>query len=124
MIVSVKCATIKPSVLLLAMMMRIRRGDFMSFLSSLFKKKPKAEPIDRIEMLRQGYKENFEGEFFPPDTVWTAPGSKVYHALDHCTATGDYIDGCPLPESEAIRQGLRRCKRCEWLKVPNGGGNE
>ena len=92
------------------------------FLSGLFSRKEK--PVDRIEMLRKGYKENFDGEFFPPDTVWAAPGSKVYHAMDHCTATGDYVDGGPLSESEAIRRGLRRCKRCEWLKVPNGGGNE
>lgn len=88
----------------------------MGFLSSLFMKKPKAEPIDRIEMLRKGYKENFEGEFFPPDTVWAAPGSKVYHVGDHCSATGGQVDGDPLPESEAIRRGLRRCKRCEWPK--------
>ena len=47
----------------------------MGFLSGLFSRKEK--PVDRIEMLRKGYKENFDGEFFPPDTVWAAPGSKV-----------------------------------------------
>lgn len=90
----------------------------MGFLSGLFGRKEK--PVDRIEMLRKGYKENFDGEFFPPDTVWAAPGSKVYHVGDHCTGTGGQVDGGPLPESEAIRQGLRRCKRCEWPKGSSG----
>jgi len=67
------------------------RRCFIGFLSRLFRPKPNAGAIDRIEMLRKGYKENFEGKFFPPDTVWAAPGSKVYHVGDHCTGTGGQL---------------------------------
>lgn len=74
----------------------------------------------QLEMLQMGYKENSNHEIFMPDTVWVGPRSKVYHSQDHCfgTAFGANGDAIPIPESEAVRRGLHRCKRCEWSKAP------
>lgn len=69
------------------------------------------------EMLRNGYKETFDNEIFPPDTVWAGSHSKVYHYSDCCAGVG-IADGEPMPESEALRRGLRRCKKCDWHGTP------
>ena len=73
---------------------------------------------EQIKMLRNGYKENFDNEIFAPDTVWAGPRSKVYHCLDCCVDGIVIADGIPMPESEALRRGLRRCKKCDWGNIP------
>lgn len=72
---------------------------------------------EQAEMLRAGYKENAAHEIFPPDTVWASPRSGVYHFGDSC---GSVIlpDVVPIGEGEALRRGLRRCKKCDWHGVP------
>lgn len=104
----------------------------MGFLSKLFGGKQNAEQVgsvqatmycltktpEQVEMLCNGYKRTVDDEIFPPDTVWVGPRSKVYHYLDSCCG---YVlaDGTiPLPESEALRLGLHRCKKCDWHGVP------
>ena len=73
---------------------------------------------EQSEMLRNGYKENFSHEIFAPDTVWVGPRSKVYHFLDSCSS-GVLPDGSvAIPEGEALRRGLHRCKKCDWGNVP------
>ena len=69
----------------------------------------------QLEMLQMGYKENSDHEIFMPDTVWIGPRSKVYHSCDRCLGTSFGVSGgaIPIPESEAVRRGLHRCKRCE-----------
>lgn len=67
----------------------------------------------QVDMLRNGYKENWEHEIFKPDTVWFGARSKVYHCSDCCN--GSFVSGAtPYPEAEAVRRGLTRCKKCEW----------
>lgn len=72
---------------------------------------------EQVEMLRAGYKENSAHEIFPPDTVWASPRSEVYHFGDSC---GSVIlpDVVPIGEGEALRRGLRRCKKCDWHGAP------
>ena len=72
---------------------------------------------EQVEMLRAGYKENAAHEIFPPDTVWASPRSEVYHFGDSC---GSVIlpDVVPIGEGEALRRGLRRCKKCDWHGAP------
>ena len=74
----------------------------------------------QLEMLQMGYKENSDHEIFMPDTVWIGPRSKVYHSCDRCLGTSFGVSGgaIPIPESEAVRRGLHRCKRCEWGRSP------
>ena len=64
-----------------------------------------------------GFKENSAHEIFPPDTVWASPRSEVYHFGDSC---GSVIlpDVVPIGEGEALRRGLRRCKKCDWHGAP------
>ena len=71
---------------------------------------------DYIRLMQQGYKESRDREVFPPDTVWAGRRSKVYHSSDAqwCGAGAFPEDAEPMPEAEAVRRGLHRCKRCEW----------
>lgn len=97
---------------------------------SAFSKKEKSKPVastgrirvewsDEQERLkRAGYKEAGDFELFPPDTVWVGSGSKVYHYSDFCIDGIQLRDALPLSESEALRRGLRRCKKCDWHGVP------
>ena len=72
----------------------------------------------QVDMLKRGYKRNFNDELFPPDTVWAGPRSKVYHVSDSCS-DGVVLSGYdPIPESEGVRRGLHRCKKCTWGKTP------
>lgn len=68
-------------------------------------------------MLRAGCKESTVHEIFEPDTVWVVPRSGVYHFEDFC---GSVIlpDAVPMGEAEALRRGLRRCKKCDWHGAP------
>lgn len=72
---------------------------------------------EQVAMLRAGYKENAAHEIFLPDTVWASPRSEVYHFVDSC---GSVIlpDVVPIGEGEALRRGLRRCKKCDWHGAP------
>ena len=67
----------------------------------------------QVEMLRNGYRENWDHEIFPPDTVWFNSRSKAYHSSD-CCAGYAITDAVPYPEAEGVRRGLHRCSRCEW----------
>ena len=69
-------------------------------------------------MLRSGYKESFDHEIFPPDTVWAGHRSKVYHYSDICSNGEGDNDWQPLSEGEALRRGLHRCKKCDWHGAP------
>lgn len=69
---------------------------------------------EQVEMLESGYKESCDHEIFSPDTVWFAPRSQVYHASDCCSGCIISDDPIAVPEKEAVRRGLRRCKKCEW----------
>lgn len=67
----------------------------------------------QVDMLRSGYRENWDHEIFAPDTVWFSSRSKVYHSSDCCA--GSFLSGAsPYPEAEGVRRGLTRCKKCEW----------
>ena len=68
-----------------------------------------------MKRLQSGWKQDADGEIYPPDTVWTRPGSKVYHNLDFCPASCNFCDSVkPMSEKEAIKRGLRRCSKCDW----------
>lgn len=72
---------------------------------------------EQVEMLRSGYKENFDNEIFEPGTVWAIPRSKVYHYRDVCCGTV-LAEAVPIAEGEALRRGLHRCKKCDWHGTP------
>lgn len=69
-------------------------------------------------LIKRGYPV-FQGFVYPPDTVFVCLNSRVYHSVP-------YSKSCPLnnykvlpvPESEAVRRGLRRCKKCQWPAPP------
>lgn len=67
-----------------------------------------------FELVRGGYVPGNDGGYYPPDSVWVASGSKVYHAGGECGCGLNSADAVLYPEAEAVRRGLRRCKKCEW----------
>lgn len=73
---------------------------------------------EQVEMLKSGYKESRYHEIFSPDTVWFGPRSQVYHSSDCCSGCVISEDPIAVPEKEAIRRGLRRCRKCEWPDAP------
>lgn len=71
-------------------------------------------------MIREGCKEGPNMVYYPPDTVFARKHSEVYHVENGCAGVGILYrekDGYILPEAEALRRGLRRCKKCQW-KTP------
>lgn len=77
---------------------------------------------EKIEELKKaGYKTTWDGKyelFYPPDTVFFYPGSLVYHYDTGCGAWSCEKELEAVPEAEAVRRGMRRCKKCEWGDMP------
>ena len=67
-----------------------------------------------FELVRGGFVPGHDDCYYPPDSVWVASGSKVYHAGGECCCGLESTDAFLYPEAEAVRRGLRRCKKCEW----------
>ncbi len=65
-----------------------------------------------------GYQE-WDWEYYDPDTVWLAGrNGKTYHSSPYCNSYIKFTDPIPLPECEAVRRKLKRCKRCQWKSEP------
>ena len=92
-------------------------GLISKLLSFLGASVPTVGNEEYIDLMQDGYKETIDREIFPPDTVWAGSKSKVYHSTDGNGCSG-YLpeDVDAMPEAEAIRRGLHRCKLCEWPK--------
>lgn len=70
-----------------------------------------------MKLLQSGLKRDMDGEIYPPDTVWVSPRSHVYHHMDYCRGCR-ISSGKPMPESKAIKLGLRACSKCDWDYTP------
>lgn len=69
---------------------------------------------EAFEYINQGYPV-FQGFVYPKDTVFVLENSKTYHSsADSKSCHIDNSRFLPIPEAEAVRRGLHRCKRCSW----------
>ena len=73
---------------------------------------------DAISLIKQGFPV-FQGYVYPTDTVFVCLNSTVYHSVPSSNSCplNDYRV-FPIPESEAVRRGLRRCRKCRWSSPP------
>lgn len=72
---------------------------------------------EALSYVKQGYPV-FQGYVYPLDTVFVLGNSKTYHSsADSKSCSINQSRTLPIPESEAVRRGFRRCKRCHW-KTP------
>lgn len=80
---------------------------------------PPQEKSSSFLIYYSNWKRDTNGKLFPPDTVWIAPHSKVYHCCDTCrksiisSRSNEIIF---MSENEAVQIGLRPCSRCDWTR--------
>lgn len=66
-----------------------------------------------MKLLQSSWKRDCDGMVHPPDTVWVAPRSQVYHHMDYCHGRRIF-SGKSMSEKKAVKLGLCRCSKCDW----------